>query len=337
MSRNRESRQFCVRRTAFTIIEVLVVIAIIGVLVALLLPAVQMAREAARRTGCVNNLKQMGLALHAYHDDLLVFPPGRTRGTIDGQGHCFSAFAQLLPYLEQATLSNAINFQLSADRSIENNTVRASVIELFLCPSDSYKVLRSPSAPTNYMMATGSIYQIARSDGVLYENSAVRLRDIVDGTSNTAVISETVRSDGRPENNYITLRPEDVPLVDYASQCTPAQLTEDARGARWIYGSPGHSMYNHRRPPNDPGMDCRGGGPQSIQTNRFWDAVSHDIAARSRHPNGVHVLFADGHVRFANVTTLGFRGDDIYRNKAGLIAAGLDCLDTVLGPSAAKP
>jgi prepilin-type N-terminal cleavage/methylation domain-containing protein/prepilin-type processing-associated H-X9-DG protein len=294
----RNSRRRRASPRAFTLIELLVVIAIIGVLIALLLPAIQAAREAARRSQCVNNLKQIGLALNNYHSQAGVFPPGRTRSMIDGQGHCFGALAQLLPHLDQIANYNAINFDHSADRSPENGTSRATIIEIFLCPSDVFRILRAGSAPTNYMMCTGTTYRIARSDGVLFENSSVAIGQIKDGTANTICFSETIRSDEKPENNYITLKPDDLPLTDYVTQCTTNQITEDARGARWIYGSPGHSMYNQRRTPNHLGWDCRGGGPQSNQTNAIWDAVSHDIAARSKHSGGVHSLFVDGHVRF---------------------------------------
>jgi prepilin-type N-terminal cleavage/methylation domain-containing protein/prepilin-type processing-associated H-X9-DG protein len=284
----------------FTLIELLVVIAIIAVLIALILPAVQASREAARRSQCLNNLKQIGLALQNYHSMAGVFPPGRTRSMIDGRGHCFGALAQMLPQLEQAAIYNAINFDHSADRSLENHTSRATVIESFVCPTDFFRVLRSGSGPTSYMMATGTVYPIARSDGVLFENSSVRLADVTDGSAQTVCFSETIRSDGRPENNYITLKPDDMPLTNFQSQCTQDQITEDARGARWIYGAPGLSMYNHRRPPNDPAWDCRAGGPQSIQNNSAWNAVSHDIAARSRHTGGAHATFADGHVAFVS-------------------------------------
>ena len=134
---------------AFTLIELMVVVALIAVLIALLLPAVQAAREAARRAQCANNLKQIGLALSDYHSQTRVFPPGRTRSVIDGQGHCFSALAQILPQLEQAVLYNAINFDHSADRSVQNITVRAAIIESFICPSDFFKILRSGSGPTS--------------------------------------------------------------------------------------------------------------------------------------------------------------------------------------------
>jgi prepilin-type N-terminal cleavage/methylation domain-containing protein/prepilin-type processing-associated H-X9-DG protein len=286
--------------TGFTLIELLVVIAIIGVLVAMILPAVQMAREAAKRTQCVNNLKQIGLAFNSYHSDFNTLPPGRTRSTVNGQGHCFSAFAQILPQYDQSAIYNSINFDHSADRSVQNLTARMQVIETFICPTDFLRVLRSGSGPNSYMLATGTKYRYAQSDGIFYENSSVRMQDIADGTANTVCVGETIRSDGNPVNNYLTLRPEDVPLTDYDTQCDPTQISEDARGARWIYGSPGHSMYNHRRTPNDARMDCRAGGPQSIQTNVTWDAVSFDITARSRHTGGAHVLFVDGHARFVS-------------------------------------
>ena len=285
---------------AFTIIELLVVIAIIAVLVALILPAVQASREAARRTQCVNNLKQVGLAINNYHSTAAVFPPGRTRSVIDGQGHCFGAFAQLLPQLEQGAVYNSINFDHSADRSPQNHTARATIIESFVCPTDFFKILRSGSAPTSYMICTGTDFPIARSDGVFFENSAITVADVIDGTAQTVCVSETIRSDDKQENSYITLKPDDLPLTDFQAQCTQNQITENARGARWIYGAPGNSMYNHRRPPNDRDWDCRGGGPQSNQTNRTWDAVSHDIAARSRHTGGVHALFVDGHTDFVS-------------------------------------
>ena len=127
----------------FTLIELLVVIAIISVLIALLLPAVQGAREAARRLQCANNLKQIGIGLHNYLGIFDTFPPGRVRLRADFEGRCFSTLTQILPQLEQNVTFNSINFYLNADDENDvdlggapNATVRYSVVSAFLCPSD---------------------------------------------------------------------------------------------------------------------------------------------------------------------------------------------------------
>jgi len=135
------------------LIELLVVIAIIGVLIALLLPAVQQAREAARRAQCTNNLKQLGLALHNYHDAQKVFPPGRgypccASGTTSSG--CHSPQMMLLPYLEQEGAAGAYNFEYTGgDGLLPNYTVNISVIGVFQCPSDSFNGLTTDSGPVN--------------------------------------------------------------------------------------------------------------------------------------------------------------------------------------------
>src|SRR5262249_42642935 len=144
-------REKAVLKRGFTLIELLVVIAIIAVLIALLLPAVQAAREAARRASCVNNLKQIGLALHNYEGTIGSFPRGVISVLADPTwplpaGNCtafptdlgpgWSLFAQLFPYLEQSTLSNSLNFSLTiADPS--NQTTRETRVATYVCPSDT--------------------------------------------------------------------------------------------------------------------------------------------------------------------------------------------------------
>ncbi len=307
-------------RRAFTLIELLVVIAIIAMLVALLLPAVQQAREAARRTQCRNHLKQLGLALNNYHDVHLCFPPGRLRSLVDGQGRCFSAYAYLLPYLDAATLYQQINFDANPEDAV-NAVALEQTIPFFLCPSDQFRKLQGNSAVHNYPLCTGSTLSLSprnpggvRVTGLFYENSSVRFGDVSDGSSQTVCISETIKSEGGPAvwdgtsktNGFVlttgcdnaTTCPE---LTDYATQCHGGgQALQQTRGSRWLYGAPGHSMYNHLRPPNSFDIDCRGGLPHSIRTNPAWDRLSLNVAARSRHIGGVHALFVDGHVQFVS-------------------------------------
>src|SRR5690349_2559350 len=135
------------RRTAFTLIELLVVIAIIAILIALLVPAVQKAREAAARTQCTNNLKQIGLAMHSYHDTYKRLPPGYVDGNTNpnstpdndvGPGWGWAAF--LLPYMEQGPLYNQINFGVTVGVGV-NAQASQQPIALFLCPSDGTQQL----------------------------------------------------------------------------------------------------------------------------------------------------------------------------------------------------
>ncbi|OWK35523.1 DUF1559 domain-containing protein [Fimbriiglobus ruber] len=183
-----------VRRAGFTLIELLVVIAIIAILIGLLLPAVQKVREAAARTKCTNNLKQMGLALHAFHDTYQMFPSGYyNAGTFIQTGWQL----QLLPYLEQSALWNQSLTWLTANPgSTETNSFPACgfPMPMFICPSNT----RPPtftSGPTyeltSYLGCAGtSSGNPVSGDGVLYSMSKVRFTDITDGTSNTIAIGE---------------------------------------------------------------------------------------------------------------------------------------------------
>jgi prepilin-type N-terminal cleavage/methylation domain-containing protein/prepilin-type processing-associated H-X9-DG protein len=292
-------------RAGFTLIELLVVIAIIGLLIALLLPAVQAAREAARRTQCVNNFKQIALAMHNYHSSLNTFPPGRVRSRVAGLGLVFSCFAQILPQLEQKPCYDAINFSLNADRGIggpENDTARRIRISQFLCPSDTSSIFDAPDqSPTNYQMSVGTKHSVIDNDGILFENSRITFADIRDGTSQTALLSELVRSSSGTANFIIETTGRR--LISYEATCRPnGPAVQRARGNRWIYGAPNHTMYSHHRPPNHGDPDCRGGNPFGDATNAAWDLLSLDTAARSLHPGGVNFALADGSVRFAKTT-----------------------------------
>ena len=330
-------------RPGFTLIELLVVIAIISVLIALLLPAVQAAREAARRLQCTNNMKQIGLAMHNYESTNSVFAPGRINTYVAGNGHCWGAYSQMLPYFEQQAVFNAMNFSLNPDpdytttTAAANMTAAVTTINMFLCPSDGGDTLIQVGGGMysvhNYLLNVGSGYSVVQAppgggpapNGIFFENSAVRIAAITDGTSQSVAVSETIRSVfGAPTgfnglavfaqtplggfvitgNNTAGNGPPIFSDADYTTRCltpTPPGF-QPTRGVKWLYGAPGHSMYNHRRPPNDKLYDCRGGLPHSDKSPADWQNLSLNVTSRSRHPGGVNSLFCDGHVQFIKDT-----------------------------------
>jgi prepilin-type N-terminal cleavage/methylation domain-containing protein len=186
------------RRGGFTLIELLVVIAIIAVLIGLLIPAVQKVREAASRAQCANNLHQIGLGLHNYHDTNLKLPPGsrkagRTHAVQTGWGWG----AEILPYLEQDALHGSIDYN-HATAAAPNVPLLAHSLPGFRCPSDPAPatVVASASFPS-LLLATGNYCGSAGAEGlkkpgVLYHRSHVRLTDVLDGTSNTFMVGERI-------------------------------------------------------------------------------------------------------------------------------------------------
>jgi prepilin-type N-terminal cleavage/methylation domain-containing protein/prepilin-type processing-associated H-X9-DG protein len=211
-------------RRGFTLIELLVVIAIIAVLIALLLPAVQAAREAARRAQCVNNLKQIGLALHNYHTSSDCFPLGaintsQSNGVVTGTG-CWSAQAKLLTFLEQTAMANAANFNLvvftaGADNysCYANSTVSTAKLNAFLCPSApssswtlKYVPFSGIAPGVSYFASAGSVLNFASGttntangppNGLFqFGGGALGVRDILDGATNTIAFGEWKFGDG---------------------------------------------------------------------------------------------------------------------------------------------
>jgi prepilin-type N-terminal cleavage/methylation domain-containing protein/prepilin-type processing-associated H-X9-DG protein len=301
------------RRSGFTLIELLVVLAIVGILIGLVLPAVQKVRAAALRVSCQNNLKQIGLALHNHHAAVERFPPGRGVP----QPGIFSAHAYLLPYLEQDTTAAHIDYTLAPasysapplfhDGS-RNLPAATTVVRTFLCPADraTGRVPGSDYAGTSYAANAGTGLNggnLTGADGVFFLGSAIAISDVTDGSSHTAAFSERPLGGGLGSDSDTRRVMWMMPggADPSAAACGPggpgSWYTE--RGAKWIVGNYGNSLYNHAEPPNPVRWDCL-----NTMQQKAW------AAARSLHPGGVNVLACDGGVRFVrdSVVLVAWRG-----------------------------
>jgi type II secretory pathway pseudopilin PulG len=297
-------------RWAFTLIELLLIVAITGVLIALLLPAAQKVRESANRMRCASNLRQLGLTLHHYHDAIGCFPPGLVVKTCDkypGQPPTefrWSGIAKLLPYLDEATTYGALDQDIplyinsSGAVAPENVAGVASRIKVLRCPSDRPEPADLSFGPTNYVLCGGSgkdggCHWI--SDGVFYANSRTRIAEFErKGTSQTILMSESLLGPGgAPVSNPPTTGSvERISLYAWinsptpltASACQKATLWKADRNSRWADGEAYSALYDHGYPPNSPEWDC-------LSEGHNWKA------ARSWHQVGVQILAGDGHVR----------------------------------------
>jgi prepilin-type N-terminal cleavage/methylation domain-containing protein/prepilin-type processing-associated H-X9-DG protein len=262
----------------FTLIELLVVIAIIGILIALLLPAVQAARESARRAQCTNNLKQIGLACHSYHDAQKSFPPGYVAAatypdTTPGWGWG----AYLLPYMEQEAVYRQIDFR----QPVENSPAIQTLVAAFLCPSDSppqsaFSISDAAmntiaqAAPSSYAASVGdNTYEADEPEcnGIFYRNSWTRIVDILDGTSHTAMLGD---------------RAWVIAKGVWAGSPNDAVVRPGLRNT-WQTTTAASPVFVLAR--------CNG-----INVNDDADGGLDDFA--SNHVGGVNFLFADGSVRF---------------------------------------
>jgi prepilin-type N-terminal cleavage/methylation domain-containing protein/prepilin-type processing-associated H-X9-DG protein len=302
-------------RRGFSLVEILVVIAIIGVLVALLLPAIQASRAAAARNSCANNLRQIGIAAHNHESALGYFPDGSvarafpTDPMAEWSLFRWSALASLTPYLEGTAAYNALDLTVPLYsrttykvRAENADSVRIVVAE-FLCPSDIGMPVSENFAPTNYAVCTGTGIRGGTprdTDGVFFVNSQTTSGKITDGLSNTAFASESLL--GQPQGGVRDPQTEykfvlSAPLTETACQNTTLWNYSDPRGFAWVNGEYRCALYNHARTPNSSTPDCM--GVQIIGTIETRLSPFGWRTARSNHPGGVNVLMADGSSQFA--------------------------------------
>jgi prepilin-type N-terminal cleavage/methylation domain-containing protein/prepilin-type processing-associated H-X9-DG protein len=282
------------RRAGFTLIEVLVTITIIGILVALLLPAVQSAREASRRMRCAANLRQLGIAIAGYEALIGTYPPMY-------KGKMFSAHTMMLPFLEQAQLYHSINFNFSSDDVMmgptTNGTAGRTWIDLFLCPSDRAGFPDGRSG-VNYAVNSGYGWQKYGENGLfVMRPPQTRSADVTDGLSQTAAMAEFLHAD--PTDNttldprrtlFFTRpsrrKPDEIEAFVTACRDAPAaNQTKLGRGLTWMDGGHHQTIYNHMLGINE--RSCFNG--QSV-----WEGA---YSAGSLHGRMANVLFADGSAR----------------------------------------
>jgi prepilin-type N-terminal cleavage/methylation domain-containing protein/prepilin-type processing-associated H-X9-DG protein len=323
------------RQRGFTLIELLVVIAIIAVLIALLLPAVQAAREAARRAQCINNMKQVGLAVHNYEDTHNVVVPGNIASDgnplMPGIGNCsrniFSNcqntpwFCLLLPQIEQGNLANAFNYTLGAEGAIAplplglfaNSTVGGTYVNIFQCPSDRTIQFQITPAYVGGLLS-GPIfskgnYGVSWGNTYWGQDQPATAAPMLDPLTQT--IPQFMRSAFGHYNVTFAAVTDGLSNTVFLGEVLQAERF-DVRGLIWS-SIPGGGSFFSRMPPNDPRDYYQTGffGDQLNQTIFCVNEPGMDLpctggagdkhayaGARSRHPSGLNVLLGDGSVRF---------------------------------------
>jgi prepilin-type N-terminal cleavage/methylation domain-containing protein/prepilin-type processing-associated H-X9-DG protein len=317
-------------RAGFTLIELLVVIAVVGVLVALLLPAIQSAREAARRTQCISQLKQLALAAHEFEVQYGHYPYGTGPRTFVHRGPqhgCYRAITvlRLLPNLEQGSIYDAIDFSIDncLDRYVhENWPVFRLRIPVLLCPSsEDGLIIDDRGHNSHYVANMGTEWNTISqaSDGVFYDMSRTRPKDIMDGLSKTTMFSEraltktpTADINGRPNETPIPYWPgwTDIRFFpegkfERSDELVNACVHHLASASSPEYhplvtnwwGSTGYQLFNHLLPPNH--ISCVSYKWTPFPGSGGGGSYPHgSYSPTSRHPGGVNVAMCDGSVHF---------------------------------------
>jgi prepilin-type N-terminal cleavage/methylation domain-containing protein len=311
-------------RSGMTLIEVLVVVGILSLLIGLAAPAVQYAREAARRVHCANNLRQIGLALVGYHDSVGCYPTSLTTSATSQYRGFYSIHSRLLPFLEQEATYSSLNFttgtipletlqipqsvltKMGADTlNAINMTCYSTRVNVFLCPSDTAPPF---GAATNYRGNVGVGPGVRTSaeypdsgNGILSEIDVVRMAMVVDGLSHTAAFSERITGTGTRQSRSPARDSFALPVVAFTADnllqaCRIAARPNNSdafvyNGFWWFWTGRERVLYNHAQSPNGRVPDC-------LQGSMF--TATGMATARSLHHGGVNVLMGDGSTRFVS-------------------------------------
>jgi prepilin-type processing-associated H-X9-DG protein len=304
-----------------TLIELLVVIGIVGVVAALLLPAVHAAREAARRITCASHLRQLAIALHGYHTNWGTFPiTTAVAADVRGYKGFYSPYVRLLPFLDQLSLYNSVNFSVSslppdtldfpalfpkdeADNAV-NTTVTMTQLGFLLCPSDAGNFEKTG---TNYRANVGNgpwDMQIAEfpdsANGIFGELETISMSQVPDGLSHTTAFSERLRGSFNPKvpspsrdyfRTSITVFNADQQLSQCEIEARPKTERFVFSGRYWFWTGRERTLYSHTQTPNGRVPDCINGAMRT---------AAGMATARSLHPGGVNAAMADGSVRFVS-------------------------------------
>ena len=298
----------------FTLVELLVVIAIIGILVALLLPAIQAAREAGRRSQCLNHLRQLSVAALNYEQSHKKFPPGRLKP------RAWSPHIRMLPFLEESSIYGVVDWE----EKISQQELTKEHLDIFLCPSDTEDRLQDLGdeeaqfdwGRNNYRANAGndigqmvdpggaaSDSWVERNNGIFVTNKAVKISEITDGTSHTALFSEAVRGDGEDTHvevpgDWFKIPTANMTAAQVYTACAALDVStmnknnsQFSKGGRnWVRGNYVSARYNHIMPPNERSCGRSDGSLGATPSTTRVGAT----AASSRHPGGVNLVFSDG-------------------------------------------
>jgi prepilin-type N-terminal cleavage/methylation domain-containing protein len=298
------------RKRGFTLIELLVVIAIIAILVAMLLPAVQQVREAARKMQCADHLHNIGIGLHNYESSFKTLPPGIVTaiGGSGGISNEVNPLALILPFIEGGNEYKTFNMNVSVTSHASNLDARQQRIALYSCPSDPqvdspFVVSTCPSGCgwSNYMQSLGANANYASNNGPFGRRYGAQFRDFTDGMSNTALFGEIrlgptsgsgVPAVTDPQYFSMSRRATWSTAADdrvRPAACDTATTIDRNRGKQWWRGITIYTWYSHTLVPNSRLQDCAQAG---------FDR-GH-LASRSYHPGGAQIVLGDGKIYFAS-------------------------------------